>query len=478
MRKSAGLLVAWIVGLVSLLACIQIVSITQSPAGESSATNSAPTVEMNMEIDPGDDSVSPSVALPKYGRASRYPVDWAFVGTFESRFPEVVREARAAARPGSGAVAVKVRAANPAELDSGMKHLRAKADAYQLRFTASGVEVVGVTDRGAVFGVTELLRLLQESERLPKEGLIEDVPRFEFRGVHISMNGVQPDEYKYIVWMARNAGMNTIIVQPTQGVRFRTLPGSARNGSMSVEQFRELVKFTWDSGLELVPELKTLTHQEKVLRDLHPELMLNRYEYNPAKPETYALVFKVIDEILEVTGSRTMHIGRDEIVRVAQGGKRRLEPGEVAVSPEMFLRDLLKVHDYLRKKDVAVWMWGDMLLDPQTLPSMNPKHINGDAAFAALLPRVPKDIVIFDWHYFEGDTDYPSLTRFTKAGFRTVGATWRQKPTLKSFAQAAERAGPNVYGMLATTWFHVQRREWNKVERILEESRKVFWLQH
>jgi hypothetical protein len=292
------------------------------------------------------------------------------------------------------------------------------------------------------------------------------------------MNGVQPDEYKYIIWLARNSGMNTIIVQPTQGVRFRTLPGSARTGSMSVEQFRELVKFTRDSGLELVPELKTLTHQEKVLRDLHPNLMLNRYEYNPDNPETYAFVFNVIDEILDVTGSTAMHIGHDEIVRVGEGGKRRLAPGEAAVSPEMFLRDLLKVHDYLYKKKIAVWMWGDMLLDPQALPSMNPKHINGDAAFAALLPRVPKDIVIFDWHYFEGRTDYPSLAIFTRAGLRTVASAWRNMSTAKAFAEAAERGGPNVYGMLATTWFHVQRREWNKVGRIIEESGRLLWSQH
>jgi hypothetical protein len=477
MPKAAVLVVAAVVALLALVTGIEIGPGALSAVGATQATVSAPPDELERETQTDDDLVAPSISVPRYGRSSRFPVEWTFTGNFQTRFPEVVSDARAAARSAPGAIAVTVRSAAPAELKSQMRHLRMQSDAYQLRFADSGIEVVGVGDRGAVFGVTELLRLLEESRHLPQQRTIERVPRFGFRGVHVSMNGVQPDEFRYIVWLARNAGMNTLIVQPTQGVRFESLPGSARDGSMSVAQFRELVKFARESGLELVPELKTLTHQEKVLRNLHPELMLNPYEYDPRRPDTYKLVFKVIDEILEVTGSKAMHIGHDEVVRVGHGGRRRLKPGDTAISPELFLQELLTIHGYLRSKDVAVWMWGDMLLDPEALPSMNPKHLNGDAAFAELLHRIPKDIVIFDWHYFESGTDFPSMTLFTRAGFRTVPSTWRHEPTLKSSAEAARRGGPNVYGMLATTWFHVQRREWSKVERIIEESGNVFWSQ-
>jgi hypothetical protein len=59
-----------------------------------------------------------------------------------------------------------------------------------------------------------------------------------------------------------------------------------------------------------------------------------------------------------------------------------------------------------------------------------------------------------------------------KEGFRVIGATWKKGRTIRNFSSFA--AGHGASGMIATTWFHVQRREWDVVEKIIRTSGEVF----
>ena len=57
-------------------------------------------------------------------------------------------------------------------------------------------------------------------------------------------------------------------------------------------------------------------------------------------------------------------------------------------------------------------------------------------------------------------------------GFSVIGATWKREVTIHNFSESAAKNGAS--GMIATTWFHVQKGEWKLVDRIINYSGKRF----
>lgn len=119
-------------------------------------------------------------------------------------------------------------------------------------------------------------------------------------------------------------------------------------------------------------------------------------------------------------------------------------------------------------------MWGDMLISPDEFPEMLGRHLHGTLPGygKAMREKLPKDIVICDWHYFDTQKDFPSLAAFKREGFRVLGATWKKDDTTANFSRYAAAHGAD--GMIATTWFHVQRKEWDIVDKIIDTSGKIF----
>lgn len=120
-------------------------------------------------------------------------------------------------------------------------------------------------------------------------------------------------------------------------------------------------------------------------------------------------------------------------------------------------------------------MWGDMLIAPEEFPGMLDKHLHGTHSYSSLRNKIPKDIVICDWHYFDEQPDFPSASTFAKAGHRVLGAAWKKEKTIKNFSRYISTMSANNEGMIATTWFHVQRREWDIVSDIIKNSGEAFW---
>mgnify|MGYP007000042362 CR=1 len=56
---------------------------------------------------------------------------------------------------------------------------------------------------------------------------------------------------------------------------------------------------------------------------------------------------------------------------------------------------------------------------------------------------------------------------------RVIGASWKSQRTTRNFSRYA--AHKNAYGMMATTWFHVAKKDWNVVDRIIRTSGPQFF---
>lgn len=297
------------------------------------------------------------------------------------------------------------------------------------------------------------------------------------RALHVVAKNVSTADMKRLIDQARLHQFNLLILGLFNGVRLKSMPPFVKEGviTWSTDELRAITRYARENGIDVIPEIKFLTHQEHFLLQTKQRLMFNTTTYDPRKPEVYDIAFAVLDEVIELMHPKAIHIGHDELAgHGLKSRKKWLRPDEQVLPADLFLQDVERIHAYLKKRGVEVWMWGDMLISPDEFPGMFVNHLHGTASGygKALRNKLPKDIVICDWHYFDEQTEFPSLAAFKAEGFRVLGATWKEPKTIRNFSRYAKRHGAD--GMIATTWIHVQRKEWDVVKRIICNSGEAF----
>lgn len=295
------------------------------------------------------------------------------------------------------------------------------------------------------------------------------------RAWHFVLNSLEMKQAYLLIDMARSAGFNTVVVQLTWGLELGTAPWMVKPDAWNLEQFLEWVDYARKQEMRVIPEIKLLTHQKKFFQRSFPDLMFNKSTYDPQTKEVYTKVFRLLDEIIVLLHPDAIHIGHDEVAgHNKHSTKKHLKPGQKMLPADLFLQDVLKIHDYLKQRNIETWMWGDMLISPDEFPEMRQKTLHGSASGygKSLRDKLPRDIVICDWHYVDKQSEFPSLAVFKKEGFRVLGSTWKREKTTRNFSRYAALHGAD--GMIVTTWFHVQRKEWDVVDRILKISGQAF----
>lgn len=286
------------------------------------------------------------------------------------------------------------------------------------------------------------------------------------RAVHVVLRRLTLERARWLVRLARQEGFNTVIAQVTDGVQLDHAPWTPLPDAWTLAEFVRWITYAKQQGLEVIPELKLLTHQQKFVRD--PALLWNRETYDPRNPEVYRRVFAVIDELLTLLHPQAFHIGHDEVF-----GHR--EPATSNMLPaHLYLQDVRRLHAWLTQRGVAVWMWGDMLISPDEFPGMDTTYLHGGAPGygRALRRQLPRDMTICDWHYTDTQTTFPSLARFAAEGFSVLGTVWKKPATVQQLSRYAAQHGAR--GMIVGTFSHVQRGEWDVVTRIVQQAGLAF----
>lgn len=300
-------------------------------------------------------------------------------------------------------------------------------------------------------------------------------PRGPVRAFHFVLRKVTLGDAQRLAREARAAGFNALQVIVTDGVALDHAPWKTQPDAWTKQEFQTWAADSRKLGLEIIPEVKLLTHQEKLFQSGHRDLLFNRSTYDPRKEGTYALVFPLLEEIIALVRPRAVHIGHDEVAGHNDASRAKwLGQGEQMLPADLFLKDVLRIHEYLSRKGIETWMWGDMLIASSEFPTMPKAYLHGTAPGYGkeLREKIPRDIVICDWQYVHPGPDFPTLAAMKTEGFRVIGATWKKEPTIRAFSGFAARSG--AVGMIATTYFHVQRKEWDVVEGILRASGTTF----
>ena len=307
------------------------------------------------------------------------------------------------------------------------------------------------------------------------------------RALHFVIFDLTVADAKRIIDDAAKANFNTVIIGLDSNLKLESTPWiEVTSKTWQPADLVEVVNYARSKHMEVIPQLQLLSHQDVLLAKSHPQLLYNQETYDPRKKEVYEIIFPVIDEIVALIHPSAIHIGHDEVLGWSWQHWTRglLKVGEHILPPELFLEDVNVLHEYLRKKHIETWLWGDMLISPDEFPTIKDAgDLNGsEAGYGKVLrKKLPKDIVICDWRYRNAKSskkEFPTLAAFKVDGFRVLGATWRDMDAIKKFSQYAANNGAE--GMIATTWFingvpdEILVNNWDKLERLIRESGEIF----
>ncbi|MFD1983704.1 beta-N-acetylhexosaminidase [Mesorhizobium newzealandense] len=239
-------------------------------------------------------------------------------------------------------------------------------EAYAIGFSADGVAVSAGTKTGLFYGLVTLGQILRgarshpETFVFPTEGEIRDQPALGWRGTHLDVarqfyataeiktflrilawNKLNrfhwhlSDDEAWRVEISAYPELTQVGAWRGHGLPVPPLLGSGpepSGGYYTKAAVREVVQLAGQLGIEVVPEIDVPGHCYAMLQAI-PELRDpgEGGEYfsvqgfpnnciNPARPETYHVLEKILDELIELFPFKTIHIGADEVPLGAWSG--------------------------------------------------------------------------------------------------------------------------------------------------------------
>ncbi|MCM3745737.1 beta-N-acetylhexosaminidase [Paenibacillus pasadenensis] len=324
---------------------------------------------------------------------------------------------------------------------------RENADGYVI-VAADDIRIYAASQRGLMYGVYSLLQ--QSENGFFRKGIIYNDPLCSFRGLKIYLPGEEDVEYfKAFIDMACYYRYNKIVLEVGGAMEFKRHPeinegwqqfcdemreysGKGKDiqngftweknsihcengggGWLKQETVKELVQYCTERGLDVIPEVPSLSHCDYLLTR-HPELAERQDDpypdtYCPSNPASYELLFDVLDEIIDVFRPETVHVGHDELYTIAVCDACR---GKDAA--QLYTDDLVKISRYLTERDIRTMIWGEKLLDSGGSSSHAfagaRRIIVNEAGYVeqvipatfAAIDMIPKDIEIMHWYWFFG----------------------------------------------------------------------------
>lgn len=276
-------------------------------------------------------------------------------------------------------------------------------EGYVVRIEKSGITIEAGKPAGLYYGLQSLRQLVGDADRLCV-GRVEDAPRFDYRGVLIDISRhFRTKEFlmRQIDMMAR-VKMNRLHLHLTDaagwrieidgypeltsyaawrkpatwkewwyGDRGHVNEGSegAYGGYLTQQEARELVEYAADRYITIIPEIEMPGHSDEVLAT-YPHL---KCTHNPqfqgelciGKEESFELMQRVLDQIIEIFPSEYIHIGGDEASKdnwkLCEDCQRRMREEGLESVDELQSYMICRVERYLNDKGRQIIGWDEIL---------------------------------------------------------------------------------------------------------------------
>lgn len=314
-------------------------------------------------------------------------------------------------------------------------------EGYVIAVDAKTAVVAGCDEAGVLWGAQTLAQMIRRTGGGVSEiagAVARDRPTLAFRSVHLL---TAKDTYAFQTKLIRTVlspmKINYVILQMDK-YDWQSHPEiTDPDNHVSAPDIKKLVAYARSYGITYVPLVMSLGHMEWIFRGGHhldiAEDPAKPYAYCPLNPKSYELMYDLFDEAYELFGRPGLfHIGHDEFDMIGQfpAHEQCMKLGK----EELYFRDTLRLVAHLRKMGARTMMWGDILQKTGFREHMN---------------RLPKDVIIVDWHYGPKE-DYPSVDFFRKEGHEVIGGAWYLPENIYYFSKYASEHG--AMGMMQTTW--------------------------
>lgn len=247
-------------------------------------------------------------------------------------------------------------------------------------------------------------------------------------------------------WLSRSAsaGYNSVGLYLEHRYGYPTAPQAAAPGCLTPEVAASLVA---GASLRVIPFLNTLGHMEGFMRSEGLQWLSEGHSEGsaqmcPSRPECVEFSRGLVSDALDVFTDEWVHLGGDETRQLGQCNLcsgRAASIGKAGVYAEYFG----PLCEWVLAQGRRPCLWADMLIE----------HPN-------VLEKLPKETVLFDWHYHESPVE--SAHVFRNAGFdvvccpavRSYDSAWchldATYENIDDHIAAAEAIG--ALGVCVTTW--------------------------
>ena len=240
--------------------------------------------------------------------------------------------------------------------------------------------------------------------------------------------------------MAR-AGLNALIVDVEDAVRYESHPELRRAYSAPMADYRRLVAHARAKGLTVIPKLNFATGV-----DMHNAWMSPYDEIPDANARYIEHAMQIVDELVHGLDLRHFHIGMDEDCRPT----------------DMYRAVILKLRAALARRGLRTVMWAD--IGHAWTPIRNAKT-------KAVLPALPRDVVMMPWTY-----DLRSQVRWVRLladlGFEVWGGTGPEPANMEMWGRDIRAGGGQ--GLVATLWVPLDSVHAAAQRRIIRTAGRLF----
>jgi Glycosyl hydrolase family 20, catalytic domain len=259
-------------------------------------------------------------------------------------------------------------------------------------------------------------------------------------------------------------GVNALVIEVDYHFAFQSHPELRMDRVLTRAKAAELARVCRAHGIRPIPLFDCLGHQSWA-KTTFP--LLTRYpdldetpgkspgnkgiycrSWCPLNPKVNGIVFALIDDIADAFSADAFHVGMDEVFIIGSPDCPRCRGHDPA---RLFAKAVNDLHAHIvGRRKMEMLMWGDRFLNAKTT-GYGKWEASANGTDPAIT-RVPKDIILCDWHY-EPRTDYPSIPLFLKAGFRVWPSGWKNVAATRDLLAAEHRAhNRRMLGHLCTTW--------------------------
>ena len=332
-------------------------------------------------------------------------------------------------------------------------------EGYILDVSEKLVRISSQTEQGAFYALQTLRSFLRNNAIAGVA--IRDWPDFRLRGWHTIANS---GTLKFWGTMLEKVGaplkINTFLLE-CQYVQWDKAGTPKNPRGMSKKDLLQLLRLAHLNYIEVIPLLQSLSHCEWMFYgNSNLEMAENikkPYAYNVSNPQVYELLKKVYDEIFELfPDTPYFHGGHDELQVGVHKFPVRPENIKRGIA-DIFEKDVLWHHQYLKKHGKKLMIWHDMLIHENEAEGCVSLAAGGTEKLRAKLPR---DIMICIWNYKSpyqerkpnNPESFPEIDIFQKDGYKVIGCTWYPAGNIENFSDYC--LGKNIYGMINTTWSH------------------------